>query len=128
MDLGLSGLASGFDWRSLVDQLTQVERAPEQRLRSEQTTLQQQNQAYSSIKTQLSALQNRIDVLKDPGLFDSRQTLSSDAATATATAGAGTTLGSYVFNFTQLATAAKQLGTAGVGRTLSPTNDVSTLV
>ena len=128
VDLSLSGLASGFDWKTLVDKLTEVERAPEQGLRLEQNTLQQQNNAYASIKTQLSLLQNRITDLKDPGLFDSRQTLSSDAAIATATAGTGATLGSYIFNFTQLATAAKQMGASGMGSSLNATNDVSGLV
>jgi flagellar hook-associated protein 2 len=128
MDLGLSGLASGFDWRTMVDQLTEVERAPEQRLRVEQNTIQQQNNAYTSIKTQLSVLQDRIAVLQDPGLFDSRQTLSSDVSMAAATAGSGTVLGSYLFEFTQLASAAKQLGAAGRGSSLSATNDVSGLV
>lgn len=112
----------------MVDQLTEVERAPERRLLVEQNTLQQQNNAYASIKTQLSVLLNRIANLKDPGLFDSRQTLSSEAAMVTATAGAGTTLGSYLFNFTQLASAAKQQGASGMGSSLSATNDVSGLV
>lgn len=94
----------------------------------EQNTLQQQNTAYAAIKTQLSLLQNRIADLKDPGLFDSRQTLSSDAAIATSTAGAGTALGSYGFSFTQLATASKLTGAANAGAGLSPTNDVSALV
>ncbi len=128
MELGLSGLASGFDWRTLVDQLTEVERAPERRLSAEQTTLRQQNIAYTGIKTQLSALQSRIAVLQDPDLFDSRRALASDAAIASATAGTGTALGAYVFNFTQLATAAKLQGAAGAGSALSPTDDVSGLV
>lgn len=128
MDLSLSGLASGFDWQTMVDQLIAVERAPEDRLRVEQTTLQQQNSAYTSIKTQLSVLQNRIAVLKEPGLFQSRQPLSSDDTIASATAGTGTTLGAYAFNFTQLATAAKQVGASGMGSSLSASNDVSSLV
>lgn len=128
MDLSLSGLASGFDWQTMVDQLIAVERAPEDRLRVEQTTLQQQNSAYTSIKTQLSVLQNRIAVLKEPGLFQSRQPLSSDDTIASATAGTGTTLGAYAFDFTQLATAAKQVGASGMGSSLSASNDVSSLV
>lgn len=59
MDLGLSGLASGFDWRSLVDKLADVERTPQKRLRFEQSTLQTRNNAFGSIKTQLTVLKNR---------------------------------------------------------------------
>ncbi|PCH54530.1 MAG: hypothetical protein COC21_04645 [Verrucomicrobiales bacterium] len=29
MELGLSGLASGFDWKSVVDQLVEVDKASE---------------------------------------------------------------------------------------------------
>lgn len=39
LDLGVSGLASGFDWRSLIDQLADVERAPQRRLLPDQQTL-----------------------------------------------------------------------------------------
>lgn len=61
--LAISGLASGFDWQSLVSQLVEVERAPETRLQNQQTTLQQQNNALTSIKTELSVLQNAVTVL-----------------------------------------------------------------
>lgn len=128
MELGLTGLASGFDWGTLVDQLTEVERAPQRRLRSEQSTLDLRKNAYSSIATQLGVLKNRVDVLKDPALFAARKANSSDDALATATAGAGTPLGSYTFNVTQLATATVRQGVANVGSALRPTDDVSGLV
>jgi flagellar hook-associated protein 2 len=128
MDLGVSGLASGFDWRTLVDQLADVERAPETRLREEQSTIQQRNNALSSIKTQLGVLQNKVKTLTDGSLFDSRGVLVSKTTAATASAGTGTPLGSYQFNVTQLATAAALQGGADVGAKLSATNDVSTLV
>ncbi|MBE0539868.1 MAG: flagellar filament capping protein FliD [Verrucomicrobia bacterium] len=128
MDLGLSGLVSGLDWRTLVDKLADVERVPANRLRAEQTTLQQQNTAYTTLKTQLSALQSRITLLQDPTLFDSRQSVTSDAAIASAVAGGGAALGAYNFNFIQLATAARQMGAPGAGSSLNATNDVSALV
>jgi flagellar hook-associated protein 2 len=128
MDLGLSGLVSGLDWRTLVDKLADVERVPANRLRAEQTTLQQQNTAYTTLKTQLSELQNRVTLLQDPGFFDSRQAAASDAALASAVAGVSAALGAYSFNFIQLATAARQMGAPGAGSSLNATNDVSGLV
>lgn len=128
MDLGLSGLVSGLDWRSLVDQLADAERTPQTRLRGEQTTLGKQNTAYASIQTQLKALQSRVDTLKDPTFYDTRLTTSSNEDGATATATAGTALGTYAFNITQLATAARQNGTTNIGSSLSASNDVSGLV
>src|SRR5437867_6955 len=102
MDLGISGLVSGFDWRSLIDQLMQVERAPEQRERSNQDRLKQRNTAYSGIQTQLETLKTRIDALKDPVLFNSRLATPSDATAASATASAGAAVGTYTFAFSQL--------------------------
>lgn len=128
MDLGLSGLVSGLDWKTLVDQLANAERTPQTRLRVEQNSLNQQNSAYATIQTQLTALQSRVTTLSDSSLYDTRLSNSSNSDIATATAGTGTTLGSYAFNIIQLATAAKQVGTAGIGSSLSPTNDVSGLV
>ena len=125
--LAISGLASGFDWQSLVSQLVQVERAPETQLQNQQSLLLQQNNALGSIKTELSVLQNAVTVLKDPSFFDSRTAASSDATLASATAAAGTAVGTYSLNFSQLATAAALQGAAGAGAALSATNNVSGL-
>ena len=128
VDLSLSGLASGLDWKTLVSQLAQAERTPQVALRNEQSTIAQQNSAYATIQTELGILQNRVTSLSDATLFDSRSAATSDTTLASATAGSGTTLGSFSFKVTQLAEAAKQMGTAGVGGALSATNDVSGLV
>lgn len=128
MDLGLSGLVSGLDWKTLVDQLAEAERTPQTRLRTEQSTLGKQNSAYASIQKELETLRTRVDALNNSALYDSRLSTSSNDTIATSTASAGTALGSYSFNITQLATAAKQFGTAGIGSSLSATNDVSGLV
>jgi flagellar hook-associated protein 2 len=125
--LAISGLASGFDWQSLVSQLVEVERAPETRLQSQQSIILQQNNALGSIKTELSVLQNAVALLKDPSFFDSRTAASSDATLASATAAAGTAMGTYSFNVSQLATAAALQGTTGVGAALNASNDVSGL-
>lgn len=127
MDLGVSGLASGFDWRTFVDQIVEVERAPQRTLLIEQGLIEQRKVAYSAIKTQLAVLQNRIGALKDPDLFNSRLSQVSDDSIASVVASAGAPLGKFTFNFTQLATAARLNGTANIGRSISSTNDVSTI-
>lgn len=126
-DLSISGLASGFDWKSVVDQLTQVSRAPEQRLRVEQNKILLRNNAYSSIQTQLSVLSNRIDALNSTTLFDGRKTTIGDPTSASASATPDTALGAYDFTFTQLATAAVRRGAANAGANLNATNNVSGL-
>ena len=127
VDLSLSGLASGFDWKSFIDQIIQVERAPEQTLRNSQSAINQKNAAFGNIKTQLTALQTSVQALKDSTLFDSRAAQSSDTTAGTAIAINGAAIGSYTFNITQLATSSQIAGTANVASPLSPTNDVSTL-
>lgn len=120
MDLGVSGLVSGFDWRSLVDQMVDVERSPQVQLFTEQDQLKQQKNAYASIKTQLSVLQNRLDALKDPDTFDVRAAASSDTKLASVTAAPGAPLGSFAFNVTQMATTARLAGTANIAGPLNP--------
>ena len=51
MAISLSGLASGFDWQSMVDQLVEVERASQNQLRSEQLELRERGIVLSSLRT-----------------------------------------------------------------------------
>ena len=128
MDLSVSGLASGFDWKSLVEQLADVERAPQTQLLSEQNKLQQRNNAYGSIVTQLGVLRNRVSALKSPDLFNARTAAVGDSSVASASGSTGAVQGSFAFNFLQLATASKLTGSNGAGLALSASNDVSALV
>jgi flagellar hook-associated protein 2 len=123
IDLGISGLATGFDWKSFISQMAQAERAPESRLYSEQNKLQQRNNAFSSIKTQLGILQTRITALKNPTLFDSRTAQVSDTTLGSAAASAGAATGTFVFNVTQRATAARINGTNNVGAAICPSGN-----
>ena len=125
MELGLSGLASGFDWRTLVNQLADVERTPQKRLRTEQSALFNRNNAYGSIKTQLAVLKNRTDNLSSNDVLQARKATVSDSTILSATASAGASSGTYAFNVTQLATASKTVGTSGIGDNLYPTNSVT---
>lgn len=126
--LALSGLASGIDWTSIVNELLTVERAPETQMKAEQTTDQSKNTAYQGVGTQLTNLQKDVTTLSDPAFFDSRTTTLSDSSVASATAAEGAPLGNYTFNITKLASDAVQQGTSATGKALSATNDVSGLV
>ena len=59
MDLSLSGLASGFDWKSVVDQLVEIERAPQRRARREQYDVSRRNQLLGNIKDELSSVESK---------------------------------------------------------------------
>jgi flagellar hook-associated protein 2 len=128
MDLGVSGLASGFDWRSLVDQLADVERAPQRRLRAEQGALEQRGTAYAGIQTQLDSVQSRLETLLKKDFFDSRLAGISDSSVLGAIVASGASLASYSFNFIQLATASRQQGAPQIAAPLSETSNVSGVV
>lgn len=123
MDLSISGLASNFDWKTLVSQLADVERAPQRRLTTEKQQIATRNNAYSSLKTQLAALQTRVTALKDPSFFDVRLASTSSSAVGSAQASAGSSLGSHTFAITQMATTSRLQGASNVGKALTSTTD-----
>lgn len=128
--LQLTGLASGLDWRSLVDKLIAVERLPQDRLRAQKTLSQQKTNVLDALKTSLAALQTSIQSLSG-GTTDVFAARTAKIANATsgwsASAGASTEVGSHVVDVTQLATKAQRAGVADVGNALSATSDVSSL-
>ena len=118
MDLNVSGLVSGFDWKSMVDQLSNVERAPQRRMRIEQHTINRKNNSLTTLKNELTTLKDKAKTLQDTDLYDSR-TVTSSASHLTANAAAATSTGDYKFEIYQMATAAKQLGDTDVGAAAS---------
>ncbi len=126
--LALSGLASGLDWTSIVNELLTVERAPETQMKAEQTTLQSKDTAYQGVGTQLTTLENDVTTLSNPDFFDTRTTSVSDPSVLTATAASAAPLGTYSFDVKQMASDAVQQGATANAKALSPTNNVSTLV
>ena len=125
LDMSISGLASGFDWKSVVDQLTAVERTPQTKVRTEQTTLASRRSALGQIATQLTDLQTKATALGDSSLYNRRSVSSSDTSIATVSAADGAVTGSYSINVTTLATPSSWLGaTSGI---ISPlhTADIS---
>ena len=125
MEFGLSGLASGFDWRSMVDQLVEVERAPQRRLQLEQFDLSEQSSLYNSLKTELTVLQGKVEVLTDEDFFGSRSVTAADEDVVSGEAGADAAIGTYLIDVTQMASTSRLSGGSNVGNALSATADVS---
>lgn len=117
-DLSLSGLASGFDWKTVVDQLTDLDRSPQTRLRTEQTSLNKRNDLLTSLNGLLTTLKDRAKAVADTALYDSRIARSSDANTS-ASAASGAASGNYQFSIYQLASPASQLGGTDAGAAAS---------
>lgn len=125
--LAVSGLASGMDWQTTVQELATAERAPETQWKATQTTINNQNSAFTSIQGDLALLQTDMQSLQDPSLYESSAATTSNSSVATATAASGTTPGSYAFNISQLATAALITGTSNISQSLSPDGNLSAI-
>jgi len=126
--LSVTGLASGFDWSSVVTQLADAERNAETPWKTKQTALNAQNSAYSTLNDDLTTLQADIKVLQDSSFYDSALAQTSDSTLATASADAGATVGTYTFKISQLATAAQINGTANLGKVLAPNGAANTTI
>jgi flagellar hook-associated protein 2 len=126
-DLSLAGLASGLDWKTLVDQLVSIERAPQKTMAAEQSTINTQSIAYKTIQNSLNALKLKSDALSQSDLFSTRTASSTDSSVLTASTVAGASVGNYKITVGQLSKSAVQQGSSDVGSSISATNDVSAL-
>jgi flagellar hook-associated protein 2 len=126
--LAMSGLASGINWTSIINDMVEAESAPVTQMQAEQATVNQQNSAYQTIGTDLTNLQNDITTLSAASFFQACISSSSDTSVASASAQTGTPLGTYSFAVSQLATAAVQQGATVSAQPISSTNDVSNVV
>jgi len=124
--LQLAGLASGFDWKTLVDNLMQLERTPIARLESERTLNERKTTALASLNTRLADLKTASAALKGSGLFNGRAVASTTTNSNWLTsASAGTAAGNYTFDILQLATTSRRIGASDLGQGISATDDVS---
>jgi len=100
-----SGIGSGLDITSIVSQLVNAERAPqENRLASKEALIQARLSAYGSLKSALSTFQSSLSSLKNAETFTKRSATSSDTAVFTATSTAAAAAGTYSVQVEQLAT------------------------
>ncbi|MFO1487720.1 MAG: flagellar filament capping protein FliD [Verrucomicrobiota bacterium] len=126
-DLSISGLATGFDWKTVVTQLANAERAPATTWQTNQKRINAKNTAFDRIKTFLSTLQTDVKALNNATLFAGRKATASDTGVASASAVNSAALGTYAFNISQLATAAKINGAGAISTALVPGGDLSTV-
>jgi flagellar hook-associated protein 2 len=100
----ISGLASGIDTSTIVDQLMAIERQPQNRLKTQVSLSAARKTALSDIQTRLKNLQLAAEDLKSVTLWANKQTVDVNDATkvaVTLSGPAGT--GSYQLNVSQLA-------------------------
>jgi flagellar hook-associated protein 2 len=124
--LQLSGLASGLDWKSLVDQLMTLERTPINRLEREQSSNTLKSNALRDLGTKVSSLKTAAGNLKDQTLFSGRiAATTTTGSTWALSPSTGATAGKYQIAVSQLATNARREGALDITLGIAATNDVS---
>ncbi|MDQ8186177.1 flagellar filament capping protein FliD [Pelagicoccus sp. SDUM812002] len=114
-NFNVAGLASGFDWNSMVDQLMAIERIPQQRLNTEKGDNEAKVDALKALKTKLDKLKSSTTDLKSSTLYNSKSAESSDETlNISASAGTNASRGNFEITVSQLATATRRIGTADV--------------
>ncbi len=111
----------------MVDQLSEVERAPQRRLQLEQFDLRERSSIYNSLSTEMTVLQSKVEALTDPDYFGARAITNSDPDTISGEAAANGAIGTFSINVTQMASASSLAGSDDVASTLNGSSDVSGL-
>jgi flagellar capping protein FliD len=130
----LTGLASGMDWKTTVDKLMSIEQIPQDNLKTKKTSLSKVSAAYTTLKTNLTALQTAAQGLQT-GLSGYPRTATvssvdsftnptaySSASGASVATNSGAAVGTYLFNITSMGKASSLTGDAGM---LAPSNDAA---
>ena len=104
MQFQLAGLASGFDWRVMIDQLMEIDRLPQARLRADQSENTDKKDSLQRVDTKLHALKASVSAFNDSVLYNYKGVnLSDETLGITASAGTASQEGSYNIEVTQLA-------------------------
>src|SRR3954447_13514105 len=105
----ISGLSSGIDTATIIDQLMSIERAPQDRLKTQVTISAARKTVLSDIQTRLKNLQLAAQDLKSVTLWANKQSIDVNDATKVAASLSGSAgTGSYQLNVTQLARGAQR--------------------
>ena len=100
----ISGLASGLDTSTIIDQLMAIERQPQTRLKTQVSISQARKTVLSDIQTRLKNLQLAAEDLKSVTLWANSQSIDvNDPTKAAVTLSGPAGTGSYQLNVSQLA-------------------------
>lgn len=109
----ISGLSSGFDWRSMIDQLMTLEHRPIDLMTNRKTEYEARLAEWQSFSQKLLALKSEASALKDPDAFSLYSTTLASSSTVSASTllavstSESASLGSYSVKVSSLATAQK---------------------
>jgi len=101
----VSGLSSGIDYNTMIDQIMKLERQPITRMQSRQADYNKTISVYGDLSSKLAALKTAAEGLKTATGFYARTASSSDATVFSATAASSAAAGNYSIAVTALAQA-----------------------
>ena len=105
----MSGLVSGLDTASIIDQLMKVEKLPRTKITLDQDATTKRQSLLQDVSSKLTSLKYANDDLKSVlSWIDTQTAESGDASKFTVTRTAGAAPGGYDVSVGQLATAARQ--------------------
>ncbi len=127
MSIDLTGMASmsammgGMNYAQLIQQLTQVERAPGDALNQYIQTDELKKSDWSNLLNLANQAQSALVTLADPSTFSSFTTTSSNTANVTATSSGNATPGTYTVNVTGLGQNATFTSSSAIGGAVTST-------
>jgi flagellar hook-associated protein 2 len=113
----ISGLGSGLDINSIVDQLMQIERQSQTRVVAKRDAVQTRLDALAKIRQQFTSVNTAAGALDTAAKWNAFTTTTSDEDVATASATANATTGSLTFTVNSLATTAAMRSTNTIAST-----------
>ncbi len=118
----LSGLASGMDWKTTVDQLMKIEQVPQDTLKAKKALVAKTQSAFDTLKTNMTTLKTASYALQTglTGFPRSASISAGDNVTTTTgssvSVASGATIGTYAFDITSLGKVSKMQGVTGAIR------------
>lgn len=119
---------AAFDWKSVVDQLVEVQRsATVKPVEADIAKNDSETAALTELGGLLDTLQASVQALREDDVFSLRTVSASSSTTWTSVSSSGAAVGAYTFNVSQLATQARLVGGSDIGAPLHTSADVSGL-
>jgi flagellar hook-associated protein 2 len=113
--LSFSGLATGIDTASIVDELVALRRRPLDLEIDNRDATQDKRDAFSTLQSKLLAVRSALARLRTPDDVRSKSASTSDGDVLTATAGLGAGNGITTVTVAQLASASRATASVGLG-------------
>jgi flagellar hook-associated protein 2 len=111
--ISFGGLATGLDTSSIITQLMNLERIPEQLLQAQQKTNTNKISEFQKIEDALTSLQTVVKGINTPGTFSTLKSSVADSSVLTATATSDASPGAHTVQVISLAKSQRQVS-AGV--------------